>query len=177
MLVFDTETTGLIENMSTRSDHQPEVIEFCGMIIDPYIKGKVYDTYDKLIKPSMKITDEITRMNNIDNKMVAKAPSFREVAFDIRNMIEKSDVVVAHNAAFDRDMIDLEFSRINMTRIAWPHIICTIEATIHFTGYRLSLSALHEHLFGTKFEGAHRAKADVEALVRIVVELRKRGEI
>lgn len=176
MLVFDTETTGLVENMTTRLDHQPEVIEFCGMTIDPYT-GKVYDIFDRLIKPIQPISEEITKMNGITNGMVKGASSFAFLAPTIRDLIERSDVVVAHNAAFDRDMVNLEFTRLGMTKIAWPHIICTIEATIHLTGYRLSLSALYEFLFKEKFEGAHRAKADVEALCRIVIELMKRGEL
>lgn len=176
MLVFDTETTGLVENMSTRFDHQPEVIEFCGVIINPF-NGKMIEELDRLVKPSQRIPAEITKMNNITNEMVANAPTFKTMAPNIRDIVERSECVVAHNAAFDRDMIDLEFARLGMTKVAWPRIICTIEATIHLTGYRLSLAALYELLFKEKFEGAHRARADVDALIRIVVELRKRGEI
>lgn len=157
-------------------DHQPEVIEFCGMTINPGT-DHVIDIFDRLIKPTKPITEEITKLNGIDNEMVKGASSFKFLAPTIRDLIESSECVVAHNAAFDRDMIDLEFSRLGMTKIAWPRIICTIEATIHLTGYRLSLSALYEFLFKKKFEGAHRAKADVQALAQIVVELRKRGEI
>lgn len=176
MLVFDTETTGLVENLTTRFDKQPEIIEFCGSVINP-ANGKIIEIMDQLIKPSQRITEEITKLNGIDNAMVADAPSFREIALMIRDLIERSDCVVAHNAAFDRDMIDLEFARLKMTKVAWPRIICTVEATLHLTGYRLTLSALYELLFKEKFEGAHRAKADAEALIRVVVELRKRGEI
>lgn len=132
---------------------------------------------DQLIRPTIPITEEITKMNNINNEMVRNAPTFKFLASDIRDLIERSDCVVAHHAAFDRDMVDLEFAKLGMTKIAWPRIICTIEATLHLKGYRLSLSALYEYLFGVKFEGAHRARADVDALARIVVELRKKGMI
>src|SRR5262249_43032643 len=95
----------------------------------------------------------------------------------IRDFIESAECVVAHNAAFDKDMLDLEFKRLNLTPIAWPPILCTVEQTIHVTGYRLSLSALYEHLFGETFKDAHRAETDVRALTRCVIELRKRGEL
>lgn len=176
MLIFDTETTGLVENMSTRSEKQPEVIEFCGIIINPRT-GTVIEELDRLIKPTQPISEEITGMNGITNEMVRHVPSFGLTAPSIRDLIERSDCVVAHNAAFDRDMIDLEFARLKLTPVAWPRIICTVEATLHLTGYRQSLSSLYLLLFKKKFEGAHRARADVEALARIVVELRKRGEI
>lgn len=176
MLIFDTETTGLVDNKSTRSEKQPEIIEFCGITINAD-NGSVIEIYDQLIKPTTPITEEITKMNNIDNDMVKNSPTFKIVAPDIRDLIERSDCVVAHNAAFDRDMVDIEFAKLGLTKIAWPRIICTIEATIHFKGYRLSLAALHEYLFKKPFEGAHRARADVEALARIVVRLRKDGAI
>lgn len=176
MLVFDTETDGLVENMTTRFERQPSVIEFCGIDIDPFT-GDIKRELDILIKPLTPIPAEITKMNNITNEMVANAPKFFDVATEIRDFIEASDIVVAHNASFDRDMIDLEMMKLGRSKIAWPHLICTVEATVHITGFRLSLSALHEYLFGEKFTGAHRARADVEALARCVVELRKRGEI
>ena len=176
MLVFDTETDGLWENMSTNLEKQPSIIEFCGTIIDPYT-GKIYSHHDQLIKPPKPIPEEITKINSITNEMVAKSPAFAAVAFDLRDLIEKTDVVVAHNASFDVGMIDIEFMRLGMTPIAWPHIICTVEATIHINGYRMTLASLYEHLFKERFEGAHRARADVDALCRIVVELRRRKEI
>lgn len=165
-----------MDNLSTRSEKQPEIIEFCGLTIDPNT-GRTINILDQLIRPTIPITEEITKMNNINNEMVRNAPTFKFLASDIRDLIERSDCVVAHHASFDRDMIDLEFAKLGMTKIAWPRIICTIEATLHLKGYRLSLSALYEYLFGVKFEGAHRARADVDALARIVVELRKKGMI
>jgi DNA polymerase III subunit epsilon len=176
MLILDTETTGLIENMTTRSDHQPEVIEFCAIDIDPDT-GDVRGELDQLIKPKIAITDEITKMTNITNEMVENSPSFSDVAVSIRDIIERSDAVVAHNASFDRDVIDLEFKKLGMTNIAWPYIICTVEQTIHIKGYRLSLGDLYEHLFNERFTGAHRARVDVDALARCVVELKKRGDL
>lgn len=176
MLVFDTETDGLWENMSTNLEKQPSIIEFCGTDID-IKKGKIYiqNTYNQLIKPPKPITEEITKMNGITNAMVAKSPSFKMVATDLRDLIERSDCVVAHNAAFDVGMMDIEMMRLGVTKVAWPRIICTVEATIFITGYRMTLSSLYEYLFKEKFEGAHRAAADVGALCRIVVELTKRG--
>ena len=175
MLIFDTETTGLIENMTTRFDKQPEVVEFCGIRIDE--KGKVLEELDQLIKPSIPITEEISKLNGIDNDMLKDKFHFVGYASAIRDIIERSSMVIAHNAAFDVDMLNLEFKKLKMTRIAWPRIICTVEQTIHIKGYRLTLSDLHEYLFKKKFEGAHRARADVEALARCVIELRKRGEL
>src|SRR5258708_6573857 len=110
MLIFDTETDGLWENMSTNLEKQPSIIEICMLTINPK-NGKVLDNYDQLIKPPKPITDEITKMNGITNAMVAKGPSFKTVANDIRDLIERSDCVVAHNASFDVGMLDIEMMR------------------------------------------------------------------
>jgi hypothetical protein len=56
-------------------------------------------------------------------------------------------------------------------------VICTIEQSVHYTGYRMNLGDLHQHLLGEKFSGAHRAREDVEALLRVCVEMRLRGDL
>jgi hypothetical protein len=62
-------------------------------------------------------------------------------------------------------------------KIKWPDKICTVEQTVHLKGYRVSLSVLHETLFGMPFTGAHRAKVDVSALLFICKELYRIGEL
>ena len=59
----------------------------------------------------------------------------------------------------------------------WPRLCCTVENTEWLHGHRLSLSALHEELFGEPFSGAHRARTDVAALTRCYLELVKRGDL
>jgi hypothetical protein len=73
-------------------------------------------------------------------------------------------------------MIDLEAKRLNRV-IKWPPLVCTVEQSIHYKGHRMNLGDLHEHLLGVRFSGAHRAKEDVDALVRCCVEMRKRGDL
>jgi len=94
-------------------------------------------------------------------------------------MIGKAQFFTAHNLAYDMEMLEFEFKRLNDTlKGLWNKpLICTVEQTVHLRGIRLSLSALHEYLFNEKFEGAHRAKADVQAQVRCFMELKKRGEL
>lgn len=171
---FDTETTGLIENVTVKDKMLPEVIDFYGCIFDMN-SGKIIEELDLLIKPSRPIQEEITNITGITNEMVAKKKSFRDESKKIKDIIEKSPLAMAHNAAFDHEVINIEMERINQ-KVKWPRVICTVEQTMHIKGYRLSLTALHEHLFGEGFPEAHRAKTDVMAQVRCVVELTKRGE-
>jgi DNA polymerase III epsilon subunit-like protein len=84
--------------------------------------------------------------------------------------------VIAHNLSYDRDMLNIEFQRLGHF-IAWPPGLCTVEQSVHYKGYRLNLTGLHEYLFGQPFAGAHRARPDVEALTRCCVEMFKRRDL
>jgi DNA polymerase III subunit epsilon len=180
--ILDTETTGLIENRLRKLERQSEVIEYYGCLAD-LDTGKVVSEFETLIKPKTKISDKkvkgektISDITGITNDMLATAPIFADVAEQIRQHIEAAPLVLAHNAAFDREMLDIEMERCGKS-IFWPHVLCTIEQTMHLKGFRLSLTNLHKHLFDEDFPEAHRAKSDVMALLRCCVELRKQGAI
>jgi DNA polymerase III epsilon subunit family exonuclease len=181
--VFDTETTGLIENRIIKLDKQPDVIEFFGCDVD-LDTGEVSNKLNLLIKPRKPLPTEpawgekktITEITGITNEMLNDAPHFKDVADVIFSRIENASEVVAHNAHFDQEMLNIEAERLQRV-IKWPPVICSIEQTMHLKGKRLSLTALHEFLFKEKFADAHRAEHDVLALARCCTELRKRGII
>ena len=175
VFIFDDETTGLIRNHVLPLDRQPEIIEFYGANVD-LAKGKVLSEVEFLIKPSQYPMSDYTireTKSRISNEMLEHCELFSTCAPAIRKYIEAAPVVLAHNASFDQEMVDLEFERLGQ-KLKWPHLVCTVEHTVHLKGARLSLTALHELLFGEKFPNAHRAKADTQALIRVAIELYKR---
>lgn len=175
-LILDCETTNLISNHSVKLDAQPEIIEYFSALTN-FSTGEREREFETLIKPKNPISAKITEITGIDNETVALAASFSERAAAIRADIESSEVVIAHNASFDVEMINIEFERLGQPLPKWPRTICTVEATIHFKGFRLKLAHLYEHLFGETFKDAHRARPDVEALERVCIELFERGEL
>lgn len=177
MLGFDTETTGLIENVTVKDEKLPEIIDFYGGLFD-VDTGKIVDEVDILIKPTIakKLPEETVDITGIDDNMLKSKKQFSAYAPLIKRMIEHAPIVIAHNAAYDKEMLDLEFNRLDQ-KIKWPRVLCTVEQTMHLKGYRLNLTALHEHLFGEGFPEAHRARTDVTAMIRCIVELVKRGEL
>lgn len=175
VIVFDTETTALVENRTLRLDRQPEIIEFCGIDVD-LDTGEIHEEFTTLVKPKHEITELTTSKTTIDNSTVASAPPFSEIADKVTRMLE-SQITIAHNLSFDRNMIEIELERLARPILEWRQGICTVEQTMFVRGRRLSLSDLHEHLFGVKFTGAHRASVDVAALVKCCIELRKREVI
>lgn len=177
MTVLDTETTGLIENVTVKDDKLPEVIDFYGCLLD-VDSGKVLEELDILIKPTIakKLPEEIVNITHITDEMLKNKKHFKDHAAGIRFLIERAPIALAHNAAYDKEVLDIEYHRLDQA-INWKFVMCTVEQTLHLKGYRLSLSALHELLFNESFVDAHRAKTDVQALCRCVVELIKKEEI
>lgn len=182
-VVFDTETNGLISNHSIKLEKQPSIIEFYGCLAD-LSTGEIKSELDQLIKPPAPLLEvvapgerrTITEITGITNEMLNDKPKFSLVAPQIAQFIEQAPAVIAHNASFDREMVDIEFERLGQ-HLVWPRVICAVEATIHLKGFRLSLTALHEHLFGVPFAGAHRAKQDVAALLKCCVKLYEDGAL
>jgi DNA polymerase III epsilon subunit-like protein len=177
-LIFDTETTGLIDNRTVHIDKQPHIIEFCGQIVD-LAKAKVLKKFSTLIKPSqlvdlskpVKGKKSINDITGISNEMIADAPTFKEVKTDIVNLIASAPAAIAHNLSYDKDMVEIELERLK-EKVSWPsRMICTVEQTVHLRGHRLNLTKLHGLLFPAETFVAHRAGSDVDALTKIAVEL------
>lgn len=173
---FDTETTNLINSGMVPIDKQPEIIEFYGCRVD-LTTGEVLAEVDELIKPRRPLTPETTRITGIKEADLADRSPFAAFADPIAALLEGSPGVMAHNLSFDMEMTALEFGRLGRI-LAWPRRkLCTVERTVHLRGHRMTLTHLHEHLFGEGFPDAHRARVDVQAMVRCAVELHKRGEL
>jgi DNA polymerase III alpha subunit (gram-positive type) len=175
VVLIDCESTGFINNHVIKLDRQPEVIEFYGCRAD-LDTGEILEEVDQLIKPVTQISEKITEITGITNAMVENAPAFAEVLPAVKSLLESAPMVIGHNLSYDQELLDIEFEKQGQ-RVNWPKKVCTVEATEWVKGYRLNLSALHEMLFGEKFEGAHRAKVDVMATMRCAVELHRRSWI
>lgn len=89
-VIIDTETTGLTK--------ESEIVEFS--MID--MNGNVL--IDTLVRPSQQIPEEVTKINNITNEMVADAPTWSSLYDDIHGIL-KERKFLAWNAAFDARLI------------------------------------------------------------------------
>lgn len=192
-IVFDTETTGLLKPKVADIHLQPQIIEYYAMKVIHRADGVIekigeLETY---LKPAEAFNEAIiTKITGISNAMVAKAPSFFEFHKELLEFYKGAHRMVAHNCAFDDAMVKNEFLRLAtdeqisvdefndaIEQIKSLGKLCTVQKTMHFQQRRLTLTNLHLELFGTPFEGAHRARHDVEALFRCYAELCKRGVI
>lgn len=171
--IFDTETTGLIKNGAQRVEKQPHIIELFGLVLNEELIE--IDKWHSLFSYHKSLPPEIPKITGITDAMLEGQPKFFTRAAEVKAFIEGCDEVVGHNLTYDMDVINFEMGRANM-KVNWPAVrICTVEQTEWIKGYRLSLSALHENLFGKGFADAHRAENDVRALTACFIELKKRG--
>ena len=177
-LIFDTETTDLVKNSVVGLDQQPHIIEFYGEIVD-LATAEVIDELEFLCHPGFEIAPITTKITGITPEKLKGQPPFSKFEGQVRAIIHSAEAVIAHNLSYDYALVMAELARCGTEgSIKWPiKRICTVEQTEWFSGYRLNLNALHEHLFGEAFTGAHRARTDVKALTRCCVELFKRGDI
>ena len=167
---FDLETTGLTLPVLVPRDRQPRIIEICMLADD----GREIHGY---VDPGMRIPSFITNKIGITQEDVTGAPPFDQIARHAKELIEGADLVVAHNAAFDRAVLDVEFERAGV-EVAWPRMMCTVEMSRHLKGYRLDLETLTEMAgIDTSIYQFHGARDDVRALRDCYNWLKEQGEI
>ena len=98
--VVDTETTG--------GGIGHRITEIA--IVRVNARGDVLHEYSTLVNPGRRIPAMITALTHIDNDMVRSAPRFKDIAQDVRALLN-GRVFVAHNAAFDWGFVTDELIR------------------------------------------------------------------
>lgn len=176
VLIFDTETTALLNNTLANEKHQPHVIEFYGAMHND-ATGELVEDLEFLCKPPVRITEEVEKITGLSQDDVKNELPFKNYASRVKDFIGGAQRVVAHNLAYDFNVVNIEAQRASV-RIEWPITrICTVRETEWIKGYRLKLEDLHEHLFGAKPTNTHRARSDVETLARCYFKLREQGDL
>ena len=102
VVVLDFETTGLSPDSGDRA------IEIGAVKIE---RGIIVDRFQSLMNPGRRVDAFIEDYTGISNAMLATAPPCAEVMQDFATFIGDYNLV-AHNASFDRRVLDAEFNRI-----------------------------------------------------------------
>lgn len=157
-VILDTETTGL----NHRND---EIIEIGAVAFTFDAAGRIGDVigvYGGLQQPSVPIPPEITRLTGITDEMVAGQMIDLQ---RLRAVIEPADLVIAHNAGFDRPFCEA-FSPI-FTGKAWACSVAEVDWSARgFEGTKLG------YLIGQTgyFHEGHRAVDDCFALLEVIAQ-------
>ena len=157
VLVLDTETTGL----DWRSE---SIIELAMLAVDIDLQtghpvGDV-EVYEDFEDPGRPIPPEITNLTGITNKDVMGQKLNED---KIKDMVARADLIVAHNAGFDRPFVE---NRLEVfEHKAWACSFASIDWKAQGLG-----SAKLEFLCSELgwFYDAHRAQVDCHALLRVL---------
>ncbi|MFN3558482.1 MAG: DNA polymerase III subunit epsilon [Brevundimonas sp.] len=164
-IVLDTETTGFDPKTGDR------LIEVgCIEIMDLLPTGRTYHT---LVNPDRLIPPDAIRVHGITDDKVKNAPRFADIVRDLSDFIGDAPVI-AHNAQFDRNFIDFEYSRIAHPLIDGSRWIDTLQlAQKKFPGMPNSLDALCKRFKVSLADRTfHGALIDARLLAEVYLELR-----
>lgn len=180
-IAFDTETTGLLKPEIVEVSKQPQIIEYYGAKLIHKSNGEIeiVDELESFLLPAEPISAEITKITGIEQSMLKGAPSFAEFMPKLIEFHLGTERWIAHNLAFDSNMIFNELKRIGWEKkfpFPYDHC-CTVQKSLFIEQRRMTLTNLHKELFGEEFPDAHRAKSDVLPMIRCYKELVKMGKI
>jgi DNA polymerase-3 subunit epsilon len=186
IIFLDTETTGLAKDSSKSpldgNGNWPDIVSICWIVYH----GKKRERKEiHIIRPDgFIIPRESTKIHGISQVMAEKdGKSLKEVLTTFLYDVCDAHLVIAHNIEFDRNVLFHSFKwRLGIDPLQfWPTSaeFCSMkESTDELRipskrrgdkGYkRPSLTELYISQFGVRFNGAHTADGDVEALTEIV---------
>ena len=160
IITFDTETTGV----NTSEDRIVQIAA-----IKRYPNGKTEEK-DYLINPEREIPEEATSVHGITNEMVAKAPTFKQMASAMKEWFKDCDISGFNTDSFDCNIMLSEMERCGVSFLDWNcSFVDVMKLYRHF--YPNTQEAIYERFFGEKLENAHDALADCRASDKILEKI------
>ena len=193
VLVFDTESTGLIHSTSYSDANNPYLASIAALLYDTEA-NRIISSLNTPIHPAgWKMPPEAEAVNGLSTEYLCKVgvPA-QDVVSLFMNIASKADLVVGHNVEFDIKI---------MSAALWRHI--TIEHSENFAHEVIAnhwltlptfctmkeskdevqalnkngriknpkLAEAYKHFFGRDLERAHSANADAVATLEIYLAL------
>jgi DNA polymerase-3 subunit epsilon len=163
LAIVDVETTGA----------HPAWDRVTEIAVVEVLGGEVVSEWSTLVNPGTSIPPAIQALTGITNDMVARAPSFDDLAPGLYERLD-GRVFVAHNARFDYGFLRHEFERAGLRFQA--RTLCTVKLSrrLYPDHARHNLDSLIER-HGLRCEARHRALGDAQAVwqfLRVAAEER-----
>ena len=149
---IDLETTGI--NVST-----DKIVEIAIVKILPDGTKQVKR---KLVNPEMAIPKAASEIHGISDEMVKEAPTFKQIANEIKQFIELSDLAGYNSNRFDIPMLNEEFLRAGISVDIESRKLLDVQKVYHMMEQR-TLSAAYKFYCNKNLEDAHSAEADATA--------------
>ena len=174
IIVFDTETTGLLAVSAADIQYQPYLVEIQAFKLNEALN--IVGGLNLRCKPPILIPEQAIKVHGITNEMVAEEPPFSAVYLKIAEFFVGCEVLVGHNLFYDKMVLWYELIRMGkQTNFPWSiKGVDTVEVCSQYYGHRKSLMDLHIELFGVGFTGAHSASADCQVTMKCFIEMKRR---
>ena len=157
-LVFiDLETTGT--QLS-----QDRIVEIAIIRVTPEGSRQVKR---KLINPQMPIPKSSSDIHGITDDMVRDAPTFKQVANEVKQFIEHSDLAGYNSNRFDIPLLMEEFLRAGLEFDMHQCRLVDVQKVFHMMEQR-TLGAAYKFYCNKILEDAHSAEADAAATLEIL---------
>ncbi len=154
---FDLETTGI--NVS-----KDRIVELSVLKVMPD-GTEISKTWR--INPTIPIPEKVSKIHGIYEKDIIDKPTFKDLAEEISDFFEDSDLVGYNSNKFDVPMLIEEFLRADYNFEVKQRRLIDGQV-IFFKKEPRTLSAAYEFYCGKKLENAHSAEADVFATYEVL---------
>lgn len=149
---IDLETTGV--NISL-----DRIVEIAIVKINP---DGTQQVKRKLINPMMPIPKGSSDVHGITDEMVKDAPTFKQVANEVKQFIDHCDIGGYNSNRFDIPMLIEEFLRVGIDFSTDGRKLVDVQKVFHMMEQR-TLSAAYKFYCQKTLEGAHSAEVDATA--------------
>lgn len=122
----------------------------------------------KLINPQMPIPKQSCDVHGITDEMVKDAPTFKEVAHELKQMLDGCDIAGYNSNRFDIPMLVEEFLRAEVDFDMKGRRLVDVQNIFHKMEQR-TLSAAYKFYCNKVLDGAHSAEVDATATHEILV--------
>lgn len=116
----------------------------------------------KLLNPEMPISQISREIHGITDDMVRSAPTFRQVANEIKQFMENCDLAGYNSNRFDIPLLAEEFLRVGLEFDFRGRRLLDVQRIYHMMEQR-TLSAAYKFYCNRILESAHSAEADASA--------------
>ncbi len=154
---IDLETTGV--NLGT-----DRIVEIAILKILP---DGTRSVKRKLINPEIPIPKTASDVHGITNEMVKDAPTFKQVANELKQMLDGCDIAGYNSNRFDIPLLMEEFLRVQVEFDMKGRRLVDVQKIFHQMEQR-TLSAAYKFYCNKNLDGAHSAEADATATFEIL---------
>ncbi|HEY4150372.1 MAG TPA: 3'-5' exonuclease [Chitinophagaceae bacterium] len=157
LAIIDLETTGV----NLGSDRIVEI----GMV--KILPDGNKSVKRRLVNPEMPIPAATTELHGISDEMVKDAPTFKQLANEVKQFLDSCDLGGYNSNRFDIPMLMEEFLRAEVEFDMKGRKLIDVQKIFHMMEQR-TLSAAYKFYCQKTHDGAHSAEADASATMEIL---------